>query len=323
LLHPGAFYGPVDGTSSTPTVCGEAARGVKASRYNASMASDQKKLELFNSLRRSLKEAGLATVDPNSIICPLCWKETGIEQLRLEHAVPETLGGREVTLTCQPCNNNQGSKLESQLVNFQKSLEAFSGHGELEAKIPSGDGNVVAAFSRDDGGMHIRVIGKASNPAAQKALSQTMRSPDFSELKLQLNFNYRPDHAYRAVLRAAYLIAFHRFGYPFIDVDDMQQIRRLIVDGPTDGSPKLRSLVTSMHDALKADDDRQHYFCRASINGRDVLAVIIRLRCRTTALMCALLPNPGSSSAGFFQDMERLYSARKSQSVTFKGTFFV
>ena len=49
-------------------------------------------------------------------LCPLCLRWcTTIDDVRLEHAPPRSLGGRHVVLTCDECNHSAGYRLEGEL----------------------------------------------------------------------------------------------------------------------------------------------------------------------------------------------------------------
>ena len=49
-------------------------------------------------------------------VCPLCVHAfPSIDDLSFEHAPPESVGGREVCLTCKSCNNTAGAGVDKEL----------------------------------------------------------------------------------------------------------------------------------------------------------------------------------------------------------------
>src|SRR5262245_1531863 len=128
------------------------------------------KNELFEIGRKSLNAACLSTSSEDSLLCPLCWQETSLADLSLEHIVPGAIGGTCKTLTCRRCNNDQGAKLDSHLAGFQKTKDAFKGHGLLSAKLHV-NGNLAATnLECGEGRKNFIVVGKATNPIAAKAI---------------------------------------------------------------------------------------------------------------------------------------------------------
>src|SRR5439155_25942538 len=69
-------------------------------------------------------------VPPQSYACPLCravFSLTDLEAkvLTREHVPPASIGGREMVLTCRPCNNRAGSTFDAHL----ERAEAFRRFG--------------------------------------------------------------------------------------------------------------------------------------------------------------------------------------------------
>ncbi|MBN2502846.1 MAG: HNH endonuclease, partial [Anaerolineales bacterium] len=76
------------------------------------MSKKQKKKEkLFDLYSTSLAINSNLT---DWFICPLChrgFKKEHLESLTLEHIIPQSLGGKLVTLTCWKCNKRVGQVL--------------------------------------------------------------------------------------------------------------------------------------------------------------------------------------------------------------------
>src|SRR5581483_11566139 len=66
-------------------------------------------------------------------LCPLCLKWfASVEDVSLEHAPPESVGGREVALTCKPCNNTAGHTIDAEL----RKVETLREFGQRRMKDP-------------------------------------------------------------------------------------------------------------------------------------------------------------------------------------------
>jgi len=79
----------------------------------------------------------------SSYICPICgnlFDKESVENktLTIDHVPPKSIGGKPLVLTCESCNNDLGSKLDSQIKNHQdfvKSVKTIStGNGHLTQK---------------------------------------------------------------------------------------------------------------------------------------------------------------------------------------------
>jgi len=77
----------------------------------------------------------------NRVLCPLClqaYSEDVIDleepELTEEHIIPESLGGKLVTLSCKSSNSTHGSKLDSHLVQMMRSQDSLAGSGTLPLK---------------------------------------------------------------------------------------------------------------------------------------------------------------------------------------------
>jgi hypothetical protein len=129
--------------------------------------------------------------------CPICLNESA--QLSREHVPPESLGGDVRTLTCLPCNNRLGSRVEDEfvawwndelcVVRFSNPQSEILGHrfAESVAIRYATDGSpvfVVKGGARDE----IKAMLQAGNLVAE------FRSPDSVRYRI-------------AALKQAYLAA--------------------------------------------------------------------------------------------------------------------
>jgi hypothetical protein len=268
----------------------------------------------FRLYRSSLDEVGLSTAADDALICPLCWQETSFDDLTPEHFVPESVGGKDTVLTCSRCNHDHGSRLDSHLTNYQRMMDAFQGHGSFRTKLNVNGHKLVANLEWLDGHKHFKVIGKATNPSEWNAAHKEFQAGNVSELKCTMYFRYSKKNFERALLRAAYLVAFKCFGYDYAMHDIAQVIRRRIVD-PSLSHPRLSSMIIEA-DKFAPPHDLQHYIIPGNVTGVDFILVVIRVRRATTKYLAVFLPVPGDRSSEFFQLME--VSEKQNNGKTFR-----
>jgi hypothetical protein len=254
----------------------------------------------FENYRKSLAAAGISTVCPDSVICPLCWHEKRYSDLTLEHLVPESVGGRQLILTCRGCNNDQGSDLDAHLTQYQRIADALNGNGTIPVEMNINGHRLVANLNWATKTFH--VVGKATDPRASVASQQEFAAGKVSSVKFTMLFGYAKNNFQTAVLRSAYLILFKCFGYEFARHDVVQSIRRRIADQSLD-HPCLASLIFEARD-FNVPFDAQHYVVRSDVDGVQVFAVIVRVRKATTTYLGALLPNPFDCGDKFFELMK-------------------
>jgi hypothetical protein len=277
--------------------------------------SAARKLERFAFLRKSLVAAGLSTDRAESLICPLCWLETPYDQLTLDHTVPRKVGGTLETLTCVNCNNNQGSDLDSNLVQYQKVTDALQGHGTLRTRLDINGHELIANLEWGEKSKNFYVVEKATNPAACAGSRQEIVSGKVSAFNFTTFLGYSRDNFNRAVVRAAYLVLFQRFGYGYARHDTVQMIRRRIAD-PSLQHPQLGSLVLEARN-FSAPCVSQHFFVNGNVNGVGFFLVFIRVRRKTTTYLGAYLPLPERRDGEFFDLMEQFTKANDRKTLTF------
>jgi len=192
------------------------------------------KLELFD-----LYSSNLSFLYPafqGVFVCPLClheFKRDSIErELTLEHIVADALGGREYTLTCQRCNNTTGSQLEAELVHRSKTLRSILGLSNDPVAVQADvDGHKFAATlhrsPENPSSSQIRAIPKASDPesiaAAVHALEKGHR-----RIRVEERRGYHALRSKVAVIKLAYLLMFHHFGYGYILHENLDPVRSQI-----------------------------------------------------------------------------------------------
>lgn len=180
-------------------------------------------------------------------VCPLCAKgfakqAVATGALTLEHVPPASVGGRGIVLTCRNCNSTAGHAMDYAVQGWKK-LEQFH---ELVLKGGSDftgparltiDGTALnVMLSRaDDGAIVMAIRGDANNPAAIKKVADYMdrsASEGFGEgqtYHLSVTAKYKARDAKLSRLRAAFLVAFAKFGYRYAFDNRLRPVREQLL----------------------------------------------------------------------------------------------
>lgn len=143
-------------------------------------------------------QAGAPIAERYFDACPIC----GDPATHNEHVPPRSLGGRVMTRICGPCNNELGSKVESDLVDWYDdavTLPAFSGDAVQGAR------RATRIFYRADvDGTPGLLMDESADPGVRELLLSgqidlTVYEPDLNRVRL-------------ALLKHAFLAACMAFG---------------------------------------------------------------------------------------------------------------
>ncbi|MFO1433233.1 MAG: HNH endonuclease [Candidatus Competibacteraceae bacterium] len=180
----------------------------------------------------------LSNIKPDvdgQILCPLCLKGFGraaidSRELTEEHIIPQAVGGRDITLTCRECNNDDGSWLDSQLVRKLETDNALRGYGPIPTDIYIAGHKMTAEveWGREVEDTNvIRVICRRSNPRSVEAAKQALLGGE-KKMDLKMKFGYVMNRFRLGLVRIAYLSMFDCFGYRYILSESVENVRRLI-----------------------------------------------------------------------------------------------
>ena len=257
------------------------------------------------------------------VLCPMCLKQIGSDKigtLSVEHIVPRRLGGSCTTLTCRkPCNNDFGHQAQSHLVTLLKINEAFRGRGNLRGSFTVANERFPVAVQVRSGGVEMAALG--GQPAAFATVQQSMTKRP-QPWSLNVNLGYKPGRTSVAIMRTAYLTAFHQYGYEYILSDPVDVIRREVQSAITEHSGRLCQLTGTMPGAFELTG-----------NEPEALTVPLTLADETKFLfvptkfvfnnrgywMFSVLPDPEQNTSSIFEDLHRATTALGNHNVHMEG----
>jgi HNH endonuclease len=146
------------------------------------MANERKKREWFDLGAESFARVRPGLYDHPTYPCPICLTTFTIEalaqkQLSAEHVPPESLGGRELLLTCRSCNNSSGTKLDAHARIKEDVQLALAGTLERPHRVRAmlGDLVVNAELHTSGGKYSLQVPTKINKPGTSDTLQSVAR----------------------------------------------------------------------------------------------------------------------------------------------------
>lgn len=203
---------------------------------------------LVQSLSKSIEKLSISNngeLLKNKFICPICLQifdlneclNTG-DKLSLEDVPPKSLGGHPLTITCKKCNNSCGHNLDIYLFNEIKNgcIIPLSGKEMQKGTISSGSTILQGQISIDVNykKISLKIDEKNNNPTNIGAFNSDLKKVFESQtpVNFQLNFTEMkrcPEVISSAILKNAYLLAFHILGYRYILRSNLDVVRKQIL----------------------------------------------------------------------------------------------
>ena len=159
---------------------------------------------------RLLKEIAYAEFER----CPICLRPGAVSR---EHVPPASLGGKVRTLTCEPCNNRLGARVEAELFDWNADATRnarAAGPGAIGLR------RIPRILRRTDGQGNFVLVAEDPDPAVRDML-----------VNGQLTLHWRPpdrDRYRLAALKHAYLAACCQLGV-IPSGDEADRIRRDLI----------------------------------------------------------------------------------------------
>lgn len=188
----------------------------------SSKATKQKFFDLGNKALNMISAEHLA-----GYICPICGIEFSadaidIGNLTLEHAPPESFGGKPITLTCRNCNCPAGSSIDAAMTKRYILHHFFSGSQDFQrVRLKMGGQVINVDVKCSSNGIQIVGLPNNNRPNSfgnwQQHLDDTVTQQtwDGQNFRIAPVVTYNRWYAEVGDLKSAYLVAFAKFGYKY------------------------------------------------------------------------------------------------------------
>jgi len=200
-----------------------------------------------------LYSSNLSFHDPSLkdiFVCPLCFRKFSRDAIRsheltIEHVIPESIGGKLKTLTCQECNNPDGSAIDSHLVQRLRMEDKLEGKSDSPHRgkfiMNKGEFNADIYLSADKH-PNIYVVGlpQHSDPRLHKLALEDYLAGE-KEFTLEGRLGYKDIPSRVAIIRSAYLMMFRYFGYGYVIYDVTRPLRDQIAN-PNEETEVLKGI---------------------------------------------------------------------------------
>jgi hypothetical protein len=217
------------------------------------MSKGEKKREFlydkFSNNLLFLKDNGIVSKDKDDYICPICFRKFTKEDLNqekanplsLEDAPPKSLGGSQIALTCEKCNNGMGKDIDWHLTERLNEMD-------FHDRIPGAE--MKGKFTLNG----ITVNGKimvVENGLTKAHLSKKNNNPETLEEYIKLINEKGEKRPYWepnptrvdskklqiALIKNAYILLFEKFGYAFLFDKEYDRIREQLLNPESDVYP--------------------------------------------------------------------------------------
>lgn len=249
----------------------------------------------------------------DAYICPLCLHAYAIgnTELTIEHVPPESVGGKPILITCKACNSNRGADIDVCLMNEleivhnlnhldtipQKTRLAFNG---IEI-------NAHTTFSKTDG-FKFMISPDNNNPIEFEGfMTEAKNAKEGYEIKVVANITNRKrdyDLANIALLKSAYLMAFHELGYMYV-LNANTNIIRDQIQNPKKNVIGNAFIIDSKNGVIENLSDGVYY---AHLNNIGCVIVIMELKLRQSEIKhrkAIVLPHPKDSHGQIYSELSQ------------------
>lgn len=217
------------------------------------MSKGEKKRDLlyekFSKNLSFLKENGIVSDDKDDYICPICLKKFSKDDLNqekdnplsLEDAPPKSLGGSQIALTCEKCNNGMGKDIDWHLterlneLDFHDRIPGAEMKGKFTLNEITVNGKIVI---QENGGTKAHLSEKNNNPEALEKYKQLIKEKGEKKVYWKPNPTRVDSKKLQiALIKNAYLLMFEKFGYAFLFDKEYDRIREQLLNPESDIYP--------------------------------------------------------------------------------------
>lgn len=249
----------------------------------------------------------------DAYICPLCLHTYAIgnTELTLEHVPPESVGGKPILVTCKACNSNYGSDIDVCLMNELEIVHNFNNLDTVPQKTRLAfngiEINAQTTFSKTDG-FKFMISPDNNNPIEFEGfMMEAKKAKEGYEIKVVANITNRKrdyDLANIALLKSAYLMAFHELGYMYV-LNANTNIIRDQLQNPKKNVIGNSFVIDSKNDALENLSNGVYY---AQLNNIGCVIVIMELKLRQSEIKhrkTVVLPHPKDSHGKIYFELSQ------------------
>lgn len=217
------------------------------------MSKGEKKRELlydkFSKNLLFLKVNNIVSDDKVDYICPICLNNFTKEDLNqekanplsLEDAPPKSLGGSQIVLTCEKCNNGMGKDIDWHLterlneLDFHDRIPGAEMKGKFTLNGITVNGKIMI---EESGETKAHLSKKNNNPGALEKYIQLIKEKGEKRPYWEPNQTRVDSKKLQiALIKNAYLLLFEKFGYAFIFDKEYDRIREQLLNPKFDIYP--------------------------------------------------------------------------------------
>ena len=171
--------------------------------------------------------------------------------LTAEHVPPRSFRGKELLLTCAPCNHTSGARLDAEARKRENPRDAMTGRAQKSvAVLLTAGGHTIPASLSTKGRTHTLKVPQAPlRPGAEEGFQAAVHHDASGNRDIHMNFHadrFSAKHARASWLRAAYLALFAVAGYRYVLQPALAIVRRQIAEPEVEHIPTF--MVTLSHD---------------------------------------------------------------------------
>ena len=247
----------------------------------------------------------------DAYICPLCLHAYAIgnTELTLEHVPPESVGGKPILITCKACNSNLGADIDVYLMNELEIVHNLNHLDTIPQKTKLAfngvEINAQTTFSKTDG-FTFMISPDNNNPIEFKGfMTEAKNAKKGYEIKVVANITNRKrdyDLANIALLKSAYLMAFHELGYMYV-LNANTSIIRDQIQNPKKNVIGNAFIIDIQNGVIENLPDGVYY---AQLNNIGCVIVIMELRLRQSEIKhrkVIVLPHPKDSHGQIYSEL--------------------
>lgn len=249
----------------------------------------------------------------DAYICPLCLHAYAIgnTELTLEHVPPESVGGKPILITCKDCNSNRGADIDVCLMNELEIVYNLNHLDTIPQKtrlaINGVEINAQTTFNKTEGFKFI-ITSDNNNPIEfEEFMTEAKNVKDGYEIKVAANITNRKrdyDLASMALLKSAYLMAFHELGYMYVLSANTNIVRKQI-QNPKKDVIGHTFIINSKNGVFENLPVGVYY---AQLNRIGCIIVIMELKLRKTVIThrkVIVLPHPNDLRGQIYSELSQ------------------